>query len=174
MKLAIDVYYFDNKAKIVGVLFCNWNDSKPFQIISFYKENVEEYESGNFYKRELPCIIELLDKLNLSVIDIIILDSFVYLDDNKKMGLGGYVYKYLKEKIPIIGVAKTFFFNNKKYVQEVFRGKSEKPLYISAEGIELEFAKKNIQNMHGNFRIPTLLKLLDMETKNLSDDEFKN
>lgn len=98
MKLAIDAYYFENKAKIVGILFLDWEDEQPIQVVSMCKENIATYESGAFYKRELPCIIDLVDKINLVEITCIILDSFVYLDDDKKMGLGGYLYEYLKKR----------------------------------------------------------------------------
>jgi deoxyinosine 3'endonuclease (endonuclease V) len=165
MKLAVDVYYFENKAKIVGVLFENWEDEIPRNIISFYKDDIADYESGSFYKRELPCIIELLEKIDIKTIETILVDSFVYLDDNKKLGLGGHLYNYLEEKIPVIGVAKTSFHDNKKYAEELFRGESKKPLYISSAGIETGKATEFIKNMHGNFRIPALLKILDQETK---------
>ena len=161
MILAIDVYYFNDKAKVVGVLFENWGDEAPLDIITFYKNNIAEYESGAFYKRELPCIIELLEKIDVKTIKTIVVDSFAYLDDNKKLGLGGYLYQYLEEKIPIIGVAKTSFYNNKKYVKELYRGKSKKALYINTAGIDIAEATENIKKMHGNFRMPTLLKLLD-------------
>ena len=44
---------------------------------------------------------------------------------------------------------------------EVLRGESKKPLYITAKGIDLHKAAEFIQKMHGDFRIPTLLKLVD-------------
>ena len=53
MKLAVDAYYVGNKAKVVGVLFENFSDEKPLKIIV---DGVAPYESGSFYKRELPCI----------------------------------------------------------------------------------------------------------------------
>lgn len=59
MILAIDVYYIDNRAKSVGVLFHHWTDltSVIEQVITDYQDNVEPYQSGQFYQRELPCIM---------------------------------------------------------------------------------------------------------------------
>jgi deoxyribonuclease V len=48
---------------------------------------------------------------------------------------------------------------------EVFRGQSINPLYVSSIGIDIDQAAQNIQNMFGNYRIPTLLKHLDTLTK---------
>ncbi len=148
MILAVDVYYTVMKAKSVGVLFENWSDTKPIEIITSYTENPLEYEPGYFYKRELPCILELLKHTDLSKIDIIVVDGYVFLGNKRKPGLGHYLYTSLEGKIPVIGVAKTAFHNNEACVQEIYRGKSGKPLYISSIGIGLQNAteciKKNV------------------------------
>ena len=60
MKLAIDVGYHDTGATAAGVLFENWNDARPHKEIRAKITEVAEYESGQFYKRELPCIAKLL------------------------------------------------------------------------------------------------------------------
>ena len=132
MKLAIDVDYRDNnRAKVAGVLFNNWEDSIPFQTVTIEVDNVLPYESGSFYKRELPCILTLLETLKEKP-SLIIVDGYVYLSEGKK-GLGAYL----------------------------FRGESKKPLYITLAGINEEEAKKSIAQMHGKYRFPTLLKEVD-------------
>jgi deoxyribonuclease V len=75
------------------------------------------------------------------------------------------LYETLQQQIPVIGVAKTKFLQNTQHVREVFRGQSINPLYISSIGIDIDQAAQNIQNMFGNYRIPTLLKHLDTLTK---------
>lgn len=165
MILAVDVYYYETAAKSVGVLFEKWEDSEPYAIISAYIENPLAYEPGNFYKRELPCIRELLRKIDIKEIDTIIVDGYVFLDDNKKSGLGYHLYRSLPNEIPVIGVAKTSFKNNKSFVQELLRGSSKKPLYITSIGVELQEAAGYINKMHGDYRMPTLLKLVDTHTK---------
>nr|WP_165763184.1 endonuclease V [Flavobacterium sp. AJR] len=164
MILAIDVHYRENIAKVVAVLF-NWEDETPQDTIVEQITGIEEYVPGEFYKRELPCIESIVKKVNLNNIEAIIIDGHIYVDNNGEFGLGGYTWKSLNEKIPIIGVAKTSFFRNKNTVREVFRGESIKPLYISSIGIDLYIAINKVKNMHGNFRIPTILKELDRITK---------
>lgn len=109
--------------------------------------------------------MSVLNQINLENIEVIIVDGFVYLDDDKKYGLGGHLYEKLNRQIPIIGVAKTNFASIEKNKKALYRGDSIKPLYITSIGIDLEEAFKNIESMHGEFRMPTLLKELDRLTK---------
>ena len=164
MKLAIDVYYYGTgKAKTVGIIFDKWESVEPVQIITKFTDGVNEYESGKFYKRELPCIIELLELINMKNIDAIIVDGYVYLENMSTPGLGLHLYNTIERKIPIIGVAKTYYHTN--IAEKIFRGKSKTPLYINSVGIETGEAVKYIKNMYGDYRIPKLLQLLDSETK---------
>ena len=165
MILAVDVYYLENRAKSVGVLFHDWKDTEPLQIISDLYDNPLEYEPGAFYKRELPCILKLIQNLDTGKLSAIIVDGYVYLNDEKKPGLGHYVYESLGSLVPVIGVAKTRFHNNESVTSKVYRGKSRNPLYVSSVGIEVEKAAEYVQNMSGDYRIPRLLKLLDTHTK---------
>ena len=114
MILAFDTYYFDNKAKTVCLEFSEYNQKENFKVHTEIIENVEEYIPGEFYKRELPCIMSVLNQINLQNIEVIIVDGFVYLDDDKKYGLGGHLYEKLNRQIPIIGVAKTNFASIEK------------------------------------------------------------
>lgn len=165
MILAFDVYYHNNKAKSVAIQFENWDDIAANQVFIEYIEPVVEYEPGAFYKRELPCIMQILEKIDLSKIAYIVVDGYVLLDDIGKRGLGAYLYEAIGEKVPIIGVAKTYFANNELNVKKIFRGESMNPLMVSAIGVDLECAAIYIQNMFGEFRIPKLLKDLDRLTK---------
>lgn len=165
MILAFDTYYFDQKAKTICLEFAEWNEDKNFKIHSETIDNVEEYIPGEFYKRELPCILSLLKQIDLSTIEVIVVDGFVYLDDENKYGLGGYLYEKLNKEIPIIGVAKTNFASIEKNKKALFRGDSKKPLYITSIGIDLDEAYKKVESMAGEYRFPTLLKELDRLTK---------
>jgi len=166
MKLAIDVYYYENQAKTVGILFKDWRSEKEEQILVSYSHEILPYEPGNFYKRELPCIIDLLNNIDLNLIEEIIIDGYVYLDDKGKPGLGYYLYEYLLQEKPVIGVAKNAFHkNSNNYVKEIYRGESIKPLYVTSAGLDLEISAENIRNMFGKYRIPYLFSLLDQETK---------
>lgn len=123
------------------------------------------YIPGEFYKRELPCILKVIEKVNLAELEAIIIDGYVFIDNEKKFGLGGYLWESLNKKLPVIGVAKTSYMGNKDTIVELLRGESKNPLYISSIGIELNKAVELIKSMHGEYRIPTLLKELDKLTK---------
>ena len=166
MILAFDTYYHpDHTADTVCIAFDDWKNAK---IADCYKEHlgdIADYESGNFYKRELPCILSLLKKISREDIATIVVDGFVYLDNDLRYGLGGYLYEALGGAVPVIGVAKTNFATLTEHKTALVRGGSSRPLYITAIGIDLETAVGNIEKMNGNFRIPTLLKELDKMTR---------
>lgn len=166
MILAFDTYYdTTGKAKTVCLAFERWEDPQPFAVHTAYMENVADYTPGEFYKRELPCILDLFEKLPYQEIEAIVVDGFVFLDDDGKSGLGGYLYNALEEKIPIIGVAKTNFASINQLKKPVLRGESQKPLYVTAIGIDMETAAQQVQRMAGEYRFPALLKQLDQLTK---------
>lgn len=162
MIYCFDTYYYDTHAKTSCVGISTWaSDSIAFEL-SETITGVMEYESGSFYKRELPCIISMLTKIDLiEGQDMIVIDGFVVLDGAGKAGLGGYLFDHLHAKIPIVGVAKNNFATINKLKREICRGESKKPLYVTAMGMDLDEAGANISAMHGEFRIPTVLKLVD-------------
>lgn len=165
MILAVDVHYKADYAKTVLLLFDNWQSETYANVVEVKTENVAEYVPGAFYKRELPCILDALQQIDNSTIDVIIIDGYVYVDNQNSYGLGGHLFEALNKKLPIIGVAKTSFQSNKDTVVEVFRGESKNPLYVSAIGYDLEKAAQEVQQMYGDFRLPYLLKLMDQKTK---------
>jgi deoxyribonuclease V len=165
MIVAIDVHYRTDIAKIVAIEFQNWTDAAPDKIVIAYKTDIDDYEPGASYKRELPCIVEIMQQIDLNTVDFLIVDGYVFLDSAGKKGLGYYVFEHFNKKIPIIGVAKSHFFDNDKFVLPILRGESKNPLYITAIGMELYEAADCIEKMDGSFRMPTLLKQLDTLTK---------
>lgn len=163
MILAIDVHYKSGYAKCVGVLF-KWNDDSYSKKIEVNVKDFADYEPGQFYKRELPCLLEVIEQCNLNEIEIIVVDGHVYTSEDC-FGLGGHLFNKLDKQIPVIGVAKNGFSKNKNRVQELLRGESKKPLFISSIGIELSRAVNYIKNMSGTYRMPTILSQLDTITK---------
>lgn len=157
MIAVFDVHYMENGcASAAAVLFSDYTNSIPNAEYSRHLWNMADYSPGEFYKRELPCIIKLYEQIEESLEEMII-DGYVMLGD--KPGLGQYLYDSLDCKIPIIGVAKSKFKGSKG--AEVFRGRSKKPLYVTTAGMDLQDACEKIRTMHGNYRIPTLLRYVD-------------
>lgn len=159
MILAVDVDYRDSEASIAGVTFENWTDDCETGVLRSELLEIEEYVPGQFYRRELPCILKLIEEHKIDP-DIIVVDGFVYLDGKTKPGMGMYLYNALDGKIPVVGVAKNPY---KGMTQdcELYRGKSQKPLYVTSVGVQLEEAKRNIKSMYGKHRVPDLLKKAD-------------
>jgi deoxyribonuclease V len=74
--------------------------------------------------------------------------------------LGAHLYAALGKKVPVIGVAKTRF-TAASAARAVRRGSSNRPLYVTAAGIDIETAVQHVQSMHGPYRLPTILKRVD-------------
>ncbi len=160
MILCVDVDYRDgNSAAAAGVAFVNWLDKRPAAEYTAHIDKVEEYVPGAFYKRELPCILSVLDKVDQKI-DTIIIDGYVWLGNDRAPGLGEHLSRALNHGVPIIGVSKSKF-RNAPEITEIRRGASNRPLYITARGMDLEDAKMRILNMHGEHRLPALIKLAD-------------
>lgn len=168
MIYCFDTYYNKNTAKTAVIGIENWEDATPSLELTDTINEVNEYESGAFYKRELPCLLSMINKLPINPNkDILVVDGYVVLSDEGKLGLGGYLFNELEGKIPVIGVAKNNFFTLNKLKKEVIRGESKKPLYITAMGMDLKKASSLISNMHGEFRMPTILKLVDQKCREI-------
>jgi len=166
LKLVVDVQYSDNSAIVAGIIFSSWNSNKVHRSLIKEVHGIEAYVPGSFYKRELPCIISLLNEIE-EHITIIIIDGYVVLGSDKKAGLGMYLFEHLNKQVPIIGVAKKRFKNTPQD-NEILRGKSLNPLFITVAGIELYKAKELISNMEGKYRIPTLINSVDQLCRGIS------
>ena len=165
MKLALDVHYRPAFAKAVSVAFADWQDATPVQVQTARIQTVAEYVPGQFYRRELPCLLEILRQTPHEKIELIIVDGYVQLNETGKPGLGRHLYDALEGRIPIIGVAKKAYHTNAAHVRPVLRGRSQKPLFITSVDYPLDEAAQRITAMPGKYRMPDLLRLLDQTTK---------
>jgi deoxyribonuclease V len=120
-------------------------------------EHVAPYESGYFYKRELPCLLPALRAVPHPT--SIIIDGNVWLDDDKP-GLGARLYGVLKQEVPVLGIAKTTYRGSTN-AQTVFRGTSQRPLYFTSAGMSLSVAAAHVKALHGPHRMPTLVMRAD-------------
>jgi deoxyribonuclease V len=138
-------------------MFRDWSDAKPLDEKVVEIQDVAPYQPGQFYRRELPCLLAVLQKL--PPIDVAIIDGYVWLDGESQPGLGAHLYQALNEKVAVVGVAKTKFRGAE--VCEIIRGASKRPLLITAAGIQKELAAQYVRSMHGIYRLPTLLARAD-------------
>jgi deoxyribonuclease V len=151
----VDVDYRSTEAMAGCLLFNDFKDAHATTELVAQIQDVKPYVSGQFYLRELPCLLSVLSKVQ-ALLDAVIVDGYVWL--NERPGLGAYLYGALKT--PVIGVAKTHF-QGATLAQPVLRGQSLRPLYVSSIGIDSQTAAENIKQMHGAYRIPTLLQRVD-------------
>lgn len=158
MFACVDVHYTDH-AKVACLTFDSWQSDAPNSKYVSVIEHVEEYVPGQFYKRELPCILKILGKVK-EPLEVLVIDGYVWLDGKQTPGLGAYLYRALDERVKIIGVAKNAF-KGSLHTKMVYRGRSKRPLFVTAAGSSLTEAARHIKTMHGDHRIPTLLKLVD-------------
>ncbi len=163
MILITDTSYTDQAALTSGVILDDWLQSTPSRTVRFKSETPASYVSGQFYKRELPCILGLLQDYDLKP-DTIIVDGYVYLDGKSSPGLGAYLCEALGEKVKIIGVAKNRYRNIDEH-HAILRGSSKNPLWVTCAGLDIDLAKDLIKNMYGDFRLPDMIKLADQLTR---------
>ena len=138
---------------MAGATFENAYGTEVVSSYTTYVQKCHPYIPGQFYKRELPCIQALLAIVREPV-GIIIVDGHCWLDPGHA-GLGQHVYKHTG--IPTIGIAKAQYKDG--VAVPVLRGCSARPLWLSSSGCSVP--NNFLQNMAGEGRIPTLLKLVD-------------
>ena len=157
----VDVYYRMTQAVAAGIAFRDWPDDTVAAERVISLPVVQPYKPGRFFVRELPCLLAVLPLL--PAVQVVVIDGYVWLEDDRP-GLGAHLYHSLDGRIPVIGVAKSDYLGAEN-VQQIIRGKSKQPLYISAVGLDLAEAAEHVQSMHGPYRIPTLLKKVDLLSK---------
>jgi deoxyribonuclease V len=166
LHLAVDVHYRgDGRAVAAGVAFADWRSHVIAQTEAVCLGSVEPYEPGDFFKRELPCLMALMDRF-AEIPATIVVDGYVTLGVDQRDGLGARLFAALHEQVPVIGVAKSRFAGTPADA-EVLRGGSKRPLYVTSRGIALEHAKRLIRDMHGPNRLPTLLVAVDRACREL-------
>ena len=159
MILAMDVDYRQDKAVAGGGLFHDWQDERAELELTTECDVVNDYVPGEFYRRELPCLLQLFNQFHCTP-RIIVIDGYVYLGRDRAPGLGWYLHEVLHRQVAVIGVAKTAFKETPSEMA-VRRGSSQRPLYVSAIGMDESQARQCILTMHGPDRIPTVLKRVD-------------
>jgi deoxyribonuclease V len=157
--LAVDVAYTDPGANAAGILFERWDSETIARRLVVRIDSVADYVPGQFYRRELPCIERLLAEIK-EPLEAIVIDGYVELGADRMPGLGRHLWGAICGQTPIIGVAKTAFAGTPDSAT-ILRGKSLNPLYVTAIGVPLDEAKRNILALRGDHRLPDFLKEVD-------------
>lgn len=178
MIISFDSYYYDGYSYTVGGVFEKWDDKKPSYYITSKRECIDsEYIPGELYKRELPCIMQCLEIVDINTIDTIIVDGFVWLSNNgyeMTKGLGKHlqteIEKVYNKNIMVVGIAKNKYHTTIPNCIEIKRGKSKKPLWITCSVVYYtEQYAKLIEGMSGENRIPDIIKMVDMKTRTINN-----
>ncbi|WP_020560909.1 endonuclease V [Thiofilum flexile] len=172
MIACFDVHYNETSAYAAVLVFENWDSAIPSYENKIALNDIAEYEPGNFYKRELPPLLELLSQLPQPP-EILIIDGYCDLSESGQPGLGARLLEHLPYAPIIIGVAKNRF-KAATHAIEVFRGGSARPLFITALGMSKEEAANKIASMHGSYRIPTMLKAVDSLARGNSSQSIEH
>lgn len=160
----VDVHYGDASALAACVVAADWGDAEPVGSVTVRVAPIAEYEPGAFYKRELPCLLAVLGAA--PKVTQVVIDGYVWLDAEGALGLGAHLHAALGGKTPVIGIAKTAF-RGSEMAQRVLRPGSAKPLFVTCIGVEPPVALEQVERLHGAFRIPTMLKLVDQLSRGL-------
>jgi deoxyribonuclease V len=167
MLACVDVSYRDDRVVAGCILFRSWADAQPAGQALVECGAAAPYRPGEFYLRELPPLLDVLSRVTTRP-ELVIVDGYVWLGPDKP-GLGARLHAALGGQVPVVGVAKTAWrgsaTSGQNRVVAIHRGGSAKPLYVTGAGIDVADAARLVASMHGEYRIPTLLKVVDRLTR---------
>ncbi len=166
MFACLDVDYREGVAFSGRVCFSGWDSDTALHELVLKTTGVAEYEPGQFYRRELPCLLAVLAELETKP-SLLLVDGFAWLGAGKR-GLGAYLYEALGCQTPVVGVAKNPY-RTAHEATEVLHGESKSPLYVTAAGMANADAAAGVERMHGPYRIPTMLKRVDRLCREAGD-----
>jgi len=166
--VALDVHYRTACAQVGCVAFEDWQAPQASRTHTVTVERVADYQSGQFYKRELPCLLTALEEMPDAAATIVI-DGYVWLAPERP-GLGWHLHQALDGRVAVVGVAKSSFAGNAT-ARPGCRGRSRRPLYVTSCGMKPDAAATAVADMAGPNRIPTMLKLADTLSRTASQED---
>lgn len=160
MIACVDAAYGPNSASAACVVAAGWASATTLREKWIRRSVQAEYEPGAFYKRELPLLLDALRAADPAP-EIIIVDGYVWLDAHGRPGLGAHLHEALGGAHAVVGVAKTAFGDAAAWSAPVLRGRSARPLFVTAAGMDRDEAAECVRRMHGDNRLPTLIRRAD-------------
>src|SRR5262245_50765125 len=85
MIACVDVHYKKTQAVAAGIAFRDWLDESVVEERVVSLPDIQPYQSGQFFIRELPCLLAVLRVL--PPVQIVLIDGYVWLK-KKRPGLG--------------------------------------------------------------------------------------
>lgn len=164
MILVVDVAYAEAGGVAAGVLLECWSAIAPSREVVVRIPHVEEYVPGEFFRRELPCIEAVLKEVD-EPLECVVVDGYAVLGDPPRDGLGAALWNKLERKVPVLGVAKSKYLGVPDEAF-LFRGGSNRPLFVTAAGMTSDEAKRRVLSMAGKHRLPDMLKYVDALARN--------
>jgi deoxyribonuclease V len=154
--VCVDVDYRADAVVTACVGFIAWTDAEPAHELVVRSETpAAAYTPGRFFERELPYLRTALEAFG-KPIDVVVIDGYVWLAPGRP-GLGAHLFEAIAT--PVVGIAKSRYAGAE--ATDVVRGTSERPLHVTAVGIDASVAAEHVRTMHGPFRIPMLVKRAD-------------
>lgn len=164
--VACDVQYVGDTGFAAGICFNSLTDEFPGRVAQAVVCPVADYMPGEFYRRELPCLLELLRTLE-QLPEVVFVDGYVWLAGGRP-ALGARLYESLNKAAAVIGVAKSSLRMAGESQRTSRTG--HRPIYVSAVGLELADAVEVVTVMHGDGRLPTMIQLADQEARVLASE----
>jgi deoxyribonuclease V len=157
-----DVHYPPGRgADAALVVYADTRCADPVAEFVAHVDEAEPYRPGAFWRRELPPLRAVLRLAGLQLdgpLDLLILDGYVHLDGAGRPGLGARLHT--GTGLPVIGIAKTPF-RGADHAVAVLRGRSAKPLHVTAAGLSPADAAALVRVMAGPDRLPLAVRRVD-------------
>lgn len=168
MIAAVDVHYSGEGARAALVAFGDWTSDEALLEGIHRVDRASPYIPGEFYRRELPCVLPLIAAVKP---EVVIIDGYVWL--GARAGLGAHLHDALAERgqtCVVVGVAKTPYtgapaMEVRRGQGKGRRGPSPRPLYVTSVGMDPTAAAQAVASMAGPWRIPLLLRRVDELTR---------
>jgi deoxyribonuclease V len=159
MIVAFDVAYEADAVVVAAVLFPAWDARQHQERVKRLPVAPADYVPGSFALRELPPILALLADLAPDAVQpsTLVVDGHAWLAPGRPC-LGARLHE--ATGLPVVGIAKTPFAGS-PHAEQVLRGGSKRPLYVTAAGLDAQEAARGVAAMAGPHRLPELLKRVD-------------
>ena len=154
----LDVGYGEGSALVGCLTIAQFDDDAPMSERVVEVSPVGPYLPGQFWRRELDPLLRGI-ALVPGTLSVCVIDAYVDLGEDQTPGLGRILHA--RTGIPVIGVAKSRYPGTPRDY-ETRRGSSNRPLYVSAAGFDLEEAKECVTRMAGRGRVPTMIRRADL------------